>query len=107
MTRREDPNWGRDAKRANSDTFYVTNATPQMQPFNAGIWLGLEDYALEHAKQDEMKISVFTGPVLARDDPVFFGVKVPVQFWVSFHRKFAFSKVLLIHCFYEFQFCSG
>jgi endonuclease G len=60
---------------------HVTNAVPQMQVFNAGIWLGLEDYALEHARQDDMRISVSTGPFLAADDPVRFGVQVPVVFW--------------------------
>ncbi len=83
MTRREDPVWGSegDASKGNSDSMHVTNATPQMQPFNAGIWLGLEDYALENAREDDMRISVFTGPFLLDDDPVRFGVKVPVSFW--------------------------
>lgn len=83
MTRREDPIWGASqaASKGNSDSMHVTNAVPQMQPFNAGIWLGLEDYALQHARQDDMKISVFTGPFLASDDPVMFGVQIPVEFW--------------------------
>ena len=64
MTRREDPGWGdkKTAKRGNEDSMHVTNTTPQMQAFNAPIWLALEDYALSHAREDEMKISVFTGP---------------------------------------------
>lgn len=83
MTRREDPVWGsaQAATRGNSDSMHVTNAVPQMQPFNGGVWLELEDYALQHARQDDMRISVFTGPFLADDDPVQFGVKVPVEFW--------------------------
>jgi endonuclease G len=83
MTRREDPNWGSQTvvKRANADTFHVTNACPQMQPFNAGIWNGLEDYALQNARQDDMRISVFTGPVFHDDDPLMFGVVIPVTFW--------------------------
>jgi len=81
MTRREDPNWGPDAERANWDTFHVTNATPQIQPFNAGVWLSLEDYALENADQDDMHICVFTGPIFTPDDPEYFGVGVPVRFW--------------------------
>ena len=48
---------------------HVTNATPQMQAFNSPIWLALEDYALQHAREDDMRISVFTGPVLTDDDP--------------------------------------
>ncbi|MGW5152994.1 DNA/RNA non-specific endonuclease [Rhodococcus koreensis] len=83
MTRREDPVWGSDtaASRGNADSMHVTNAVPQMQPFNAGIWLDLEDYALQNARRNDMKISVFTGPFLDDDDPTMFGVQVPVEFW--------------------------
>jgi endonuclease G len=83
MTRREDPIWGtpESAARGNSDSMHVTNAVPQMQVFNAGIWLGLENYALENARHDRMRISVFTGPVLRDDDRFLFGVQVPTTFW--------------------------
>ncbi|HUR79436.1 MAG TPA: DNA/RNA non-specific endonuclease, partial [Thermoanaerobaculia bacterium] len=83
MTRREDPVWGSAASRAkgNADSMHVTNTVPQMQPFNAGIWLQLEEYALQNARKDDMKISVFTGPFLSADDPVMFGIKIPVEFW--------------------------
>jgi endonuclease G len=83
MTRREDPNWGTEdsARRGNADSMHVTNAVPQMQPFNGGVWLGLEDYALQNARKDDMKICVFTGPFLAADDPTMFDVQIPVEFW--------------------------
>ena len=83
MTRREDPIWGSQdaASRGNADSMHVTNAVPQMQVFNAGIWLGLEDYALEHCREDDMRICVFTGPVFRNNDPVKFGVKIPRTFW--------------------------
>jgi endonuclease G len=83
MTRREDPIWGTPAAASlgNEDSMHVTNTVPQMQPFNAGIWLGLENYALEHARQDDMRITVFTGPLFDADDPVRFGVRVPRIFW--------------------------
>jgi endonuclease G, mitochondrial len=88
MTRREDPNWGEDRDQAvisNRHTFFVTNACPQVQPFNAGVWLSLEDYALENCERDDMRIAVFTGPIFrdggANADPEYFGVKVPVEFW--------------------------
>jgi endonuclease G, mitochondrial len=84
MTRREDPGWGKDAKIAklgNEDSMHVTNTTPQMQAFNAPIWLALEDYALQHAREDDMKISVFTGPYFGADDPERYGVKIPLAFW--------------------------
>ena len=83
MTRREDPGWGdtQTAKRGNEDSMHVTNATPQMQAFNSPIWLALEDYALSHAKEDEMKVSVFTGPYFADEDPEMYGVRIPLAFW--------------------------
>jgi endonuclease G len=84
MSRREDPAWGdtrADAEEGNTDSMHLANAVPQMQPFNAGIWLRLEDYALQNAREDDQKISVFTGPVLRDDDPVFEGVAVPVECW--------------------------
>lgn len=83
MTRREDPIWGplADAERGNDDSMHFTNAVPQMQPFNAGIWLGLENYALQNARRDRQRISVITGPVLSDDDPVRYSVPVPIEFW--------------------------
>jgi endonuclease G len=83
MTRRKDPMWGpvERARLANADSMHLTNAVPQMQPFNAGIWLGLEDYALEHCVEDEMRICVITGPVLDDEDPERWGVKIPLRFW--------------------------
>lgn len=83
MTRREDPIWG-DADAAalgNNDSMHVTNTVPQMQPFNAGIWLALESYALDHARSDHMRISVITGPFLMADDPIRQGVRIPRSFW--------------------------
>jgi endonuclease G len=81
MTRREDPVWGGVATVAEEDTFTATNAVPQMQRHNAPIWLGLEDYVLRNAAKDKQSVCVFTGPVLADNDPVVHGVKIPVQFW--------------------------
>jgi endonuclease G len=83
MTRREDPIWGtpREAALGNVDSMHVTNTVPQMQPFNAGIWLELESYALDNARRDKMRISVFTGPFLRPGDPVREGVRIPRSFW--------------------------
>ncbi len=83
MTRREDPIWGSiaDAQLGNSDSMHVTNTVPQMQTLNGVVWLALEDYALQNARKDKMKISVFTGPVLLDGDPWRYGVQIPVSFW--------------------------
>jgi endonuclease G len=83
MTRRQDPDWGTKAvaTMADADTFHATNAAPQVQNFNAGLWGGIEDYVLANTRRDSMRVSVFTGPVFAKSDPVVHGVKVPVRFW--------------------------
>ncbi|MCC6511335.1 MAG: DNA/RNA non-specific endonuclease [Pirellulaceae bacterium] len=83
MTRREDPAWGTksEADLGNRDSMHVTNTTPQVQMFNGGIWLSLEDYALQNAREDGMRICVFTGPFLAKNDPFRFKIKIPVTFW--------------------------
>ncbi len=83
MTRREDANWGKVkiAAAADADTFHATNAVPQAQSFNSPIWLGLESHLLTYTNQDEMKVSVITGPVLSDNAPVMFGVRIPSQFW--------------------------
>lgn len=83
MTRREDAKWGPSAiaKKADADSFHVTNAVPQAQSFNAPIWLRLEDHLLKHARADGMKISVMTGPVLTDDDVEMFGILIPRRFW--------------------------
>ncbi|MVT11864.1 DNA/RNA non-specific endonuclease [Chitinophaga tropicalis] len=83
MTRREDPIWGTKAaaRQGNDDSMHVTNTVPQMQSMNGGIWLELENYALQNARKDDMRISVFTGPIFKTNDPIRFGVKIPLAFW--------------------------
>jgi endonuclease G, mitochondrial len=86
LVRRLDPAWGRStaiAKTANDDTFHFTNCSPQHERFNEGknLWQGLENYLLDTANKEDRRISVFTGPIFAADDPVYEGVQVPKQFW--------------------------
>jgi len=83
MTRREDPVHGAIARArvAEKDTFTVTNAVPQMQGHNSPVWLGLEDYMLKNSRKDRQQVSVFTGPVFKKNDPVLLGVKIPITFW--------------------------
>ncbi|GDY33280.1 DNA/RNA non-specific endonuclease [Gandjariella thermophila] len=85
LVRRLDPAWGTRtiAKGANDDTFHFTNCTPQHKDFNQNrtTWAGLEDYVLENADNRDLKVSVFTGPVLAPDDHPYRGVQLPRQFW--------------------------
>ncbi|MFC4117145.1 DNA/RNA non-specific endonuclease [Nonomuraea zeae] len=86
LVRRLDPAWGTSqeaAKRANDDTFHFTNCTPQHEDFNQNktTWAGLEDYILENADNRDLKVSVFTGPVLAEDDEPYRKIQLPRQFW--------------------------
>jgi endonuclease G, mitochondrial len=87
MVRREDPNWGESAELANADTFHYTNAAPQHADLNQGktAWLGLENYILDSARTEGLKVCVFTGPVLRDDDRVLQtgggSVAVPEEFW--------------------------
>ncbi|WP_158659344.1 DNA/RNA non-specific endonuclease [Paracoccus denitrificans] len=83
MTRREDPNWGTPeiARQADADTFHITNAAPQRQGFNAGIWLALEDYVLDNTDRANLKVAVITGPMLSARDPVYYNRRIPIAFW--------------------------
>ena len=83
MVRREDPNWGdiEIARRANVDTFHFTNACPQMAKVNQHVWLGLENYILHNTRKEDMRVSVFTGPVLTENDFPYRGAFVPKSFW--------------------------
>lgn len=85
LVRRRDPVWGdlAVARQANFDTFAYPNAAPQASAFNQGelLWVGLEDHVLTYAKTHRSRLSVFTGPVLADDDPVYRGVGIPRLFW--------------------------
>lgn len=83
LVRRLDPVWGDDPGRANDDTFHFTNCSPQHEKFNQGkeLWLGLEDFILDHADLKDRKITVFTGPVMSDDDPLYKGARLPLAFW--------------------------
>lgn len=85
LTRRRDPVWGdvATAAQANVDSFSYVNAAPQAALFNQGefLWAGLEDYVLDHARTYRQRLSVFTAPVLAADDPPYRGIQIPRRFW--------------------------
>lgn len=87
LARRADLLWGpvAEAERANRDSFFFTNITPQLDAFNQaardGLWGRLEDALYEDVAVDELKVSVVAGPVLGADDRVYRGVAVPREFW--------------------------
>ncbi|MFC4138172.1 MULTISPECIES: DNA/RNA non-specific endonuclease [unclassified Microbacterium] len=85
LVRRRDPGWGEPdaARAAMAATFAYPNAAPQAADFNQSkeLWLGLEDHVLAYAEATDQRLSVFTGPVLAEDDPPYRGIRVPLRFW--------------------------
>jgi endonuclease G len=87
IARRQDLLWGsmEDARRANVDSFFYTNMTPQHKAFNqsgsGGIWGSLENAIYEDPEVYELRLSLLGGPVLRDDDREYRGVKVPKDFW--------------------------
>jgi endonuclease G len=97
ITLRGDPAWGQEdeAKAAERDTFYYTNAAPQVGFFNQGSrldrpgskgklrWRAVETYVLRNAVTMRSRVSVFAGPVFDdKNDPDYrFDSKVPMRFW--------------------------
>jgi len=91
MTKREDVQWGETlgiALNAANSTFYYTNAVPQHKDLNRDIWRSLEDYILHtETKRNELRICVFTGPVLSSSNPYFVTpingkqIQIPSLFW--------------------------
>lgn len=82
LVRRMDPNWGKNAMKANEDTFYFTNSTPQHKNLNQKTWVELEDYIFRNAVKNKLKVSVFSGPVFRSDDMLYRGkYQIPAEFW--------------------------
>ncbi|SDO10210.1 DNA/RNA non-specific endonuclease [Lentzea jiangxiensis] len=87
LARRADLCWGpkAEAQRANKDSFFFTNITPQMDDFNQstkeGLWGRLEDAVLADVDVDNLRVSVYGGPVFNVDDRIFRGVAIPREFY--------------------------
>lgn len=85
LVRRRDPGWGdtAQARAATEATFFYTNAAPQVNVFNQSkdLWLGLEDHVLAYAEANDLRVSVFTAPVLGESDPPYRDVRIPLRFW--------------------------
>jgi endonuclease G, mitochondrial len=96
VVRRDDVAWGRTyaaLRRANGDTYHVTNCSPQVAGFNQSAkgdanWGDLENDVLSQAANE--RLCVFAGPVLNAKDRVFHGVgadgvalraRIPSRFW--------------------------
>ncbi|WP_336026737.1 DNA/RNA non-specific endonuclease [Geodermatophilus sp. FMUSA9-8] len=87
IARRADLVWGDlpIAEAANRDSFYFTNIAPQLDDFNQsrrdGVWGRLEDAVFADVDVEDLRVSVFGGPVLAADDRLYRGVRLPREYW--------------------------
>lgn len=87
IARRADLVWGEvaEAQQANEDSFFYTNIAPQMDDFNQssqeGIWGQLENALYEQVDVENLKGSVFGGPVFQPGDQVYRGVGLPSEYW--------------------------
>ena len=87
IARRADLVWGApaEARKANRDSFYFTNITPQHESFNQsskrGLWGMLENAIFEDVDVDDLKVSVFAGPVFKRNDLQYRDLLVPRDYW--------------------------
>ena len=90
LVRREDPEWGEPSLSINAgiNTFWFPNCTPQHLKLNQKIWAELEANILHTgADNQNLKINVFTGPVLSESDGIFVtkvngrDIQIPNLFW--------------------------
>ena len=85
LVRRQDPDWGTndEALLADEDTFHWANCSPQYWFFNQKqeLWQGLENYILYNTDKDDLKASVFSGPVFDENDEPHRGVQIPQYFF--------------------------
>ena len=96
LVRRDAVAWGEtfpELRRANGDSYHVTNCSPQVKRFNrsnlGGLWGKLENLVLGQVEQDHDIYSVFSGPILTEDDEPFAGVDdvskitvlIPAAYW--------------------------
>lgn len=89
LVRRRSLHW-RDvdeARKADSETFYWTNITPQHSNLHHTAWSSIEEWVLNLADKNGKQACIFTGPFLYYNDPVHKNhpdeppIKIPAGFW--------------------------
>lgn len=87
IARRQDLLWGTEAeaRRANEESFFFTNITPQHEAFNQsganGIWGELENAIFNDTEVAALRLSVMGGPIFQSDDREYRGIKLPREFF--------------------------
>lgn len=93
IARRADLVWGTlaEARRANIDSFFYSNITPQHEKFNqseaGGIWGELENAIFEDVDVENLRISVMGGPIFSDKDRTYRDVRLPKEFWKIIYFK--------------------
>lgn len=93
IARRADLVWGprAEAQRANRDSFFYTNITPQHSSFNRssanGIWGQLENAVFEDLEVEDLRVSVMAGPIFTENDPLHREIRLPRQFWKAIYFR--------------------
>lgn len=83
--------WGLKKDIQAEQTFHFTNSVPQVEKLNSGLWSKLESYVItETNESDNQRISVFTGPMIADDDPSYVKDR-SFQFPLFFFKIIVFS----------------
>ncbi|MGH8247282.1 MAG: DNA/RNA non-specific endonuclease, partial [Gammaproteobacteria bacterium] len=100
IARRADLVWGTlaEAQRANVDSFFFTNITPQHEDFNQsdadGIWGELENAIFADVDVEDLHVAVMGGPIFSENDPVHRGIQLPRQFWKVIYFREAGSPTI-------------
>jgi endonuclease G len=87
IARRADLVWGtiEEARQANADSSYFPNIAPQHERYNQsgrkGLWGNLENLILEQVDVEDVRMSVFGGPLFADDDLAYRGARIPREYW--------------------------
>ena len=84
LVRRLDPAWGRSdaiAARGEADSFHWTNCSPQIPKLNTQWWLAVESHVLDTVNAARSRVTVFSGCLFTRKDPLYKGLRIPLAFW--------------------------
>ncbi len=89
LVRRRALHWGplATARRADNESFFWTNISPQHRRLHHSAWGRIEDWILGVAEDEDKRVCVFTGPVFTAEDPEIVNrrgeepVRIPAGFW--------------------------
>jgi DNA/RNA endonuclease G (NUC1) len=96
------------ARKLDGAVNVLTNAAPQFDTFNRYLWAGVERWILAEHNREAARVTIFTGPVFAADDPLIGGARVPRRFFkIAVSPKAPGSTALVVDAFLASQFQDG